>query len=122
MSTEPTTFIVTHEERDDQEWPNSTARTVTRIDGDLADKVRAHYGKTGDVEIHQEGTEGGYSEYTVEWDWEVELRVGNEVVWGQPWSEYSETDFRHEGLVPKYGQPTRLARHLLDIRDGKAKP
>ena len=126
MSTEPTAFIVTHEEETGEEWPDGHRVIVTRIDGPLADKVRALYRKEGDVEIHQEGQEGGYSEFTVEWDWESELRVGGVRVWpaqrgGQPDWQYSEHDFR-QGLVPKYGRPTALAQHLLDIRDGKARP
>ena len=128
MSTELTEiFIVTHEEETGEEWPDGHRVIVTRIDGQLADKVRALYRKEGDVEIHQEGQEGGYSEYTVEWDWESELRVGGARVWptqpgGQPGWQYDVHDFRREGLVPKYGRPTALAQHLLDIRDGKARP
>ena len=47
----------------------------------LADRIRAKTGMTGEVVIHEDGSEGGYSEWTAEWDYEVVVKVGAEVVW-----------------------------------------
>ena len=71
----------TLEERNLQDWPDSTSHRETLVTGDLADRIRAKTGMTGEVVIHEDGEEGGYSEYTVEWDYEVVVKVGAEVVW-----------------------------------------
>lgn len=76
-----TTFLTLKDERDEREWPDSTHCRQTLVSGALADRIRAKTGRAGEVTIHEDGTEGGYSEYTVEWDYEVVVKVGAEVVW-----------------------------------------
>lgn len=92
MSTYPNAqFTKISAETTGEEWPNGSRRIVTQIDGDLADTIRAHYGKTGTVTLIEDGTEGGWSEWTVEWDWDCELRIGDDKVWGRD-SDISEID------------------------------
>ena len=76
-----TTFHTIKDEHDLQDWPDSTSHRETLVTGDLADRIRAKTGRVGEVTIHEHGTEGGYSEWTVEWDYEVVVKVGAEVVW-----------------------------------------
>lgn len=111
---EETRFIITRHDAIGEEWPDGRQYIETLIVGDLADKVRAHYKREGDVVIKQWGVEGGYSEYTVEWDWEATLHVGDFEVWGDGSYEYSAFDPRD--MIT----PTALARHLLDIAKGAA--
>ena len=76
-------FTKLSDEYMDGEWPSGRRQIVTQIDGDLADKIRDHYGKTGIVTLVEDGAEGGHSEYTIEWYWDCELRIGDEKVWGR---------------------------------------
>ena len=76
-----TTFQTLTDEHDEREWPDSTHRRQTLVSGALADRIRAKTGMTGEVVIHEDGSEGGYSEWTA-WDYyEVVVKVGAEVVW-----------------------------------------
>lgn len=84
-------FTKISDEYDGAEWPDSSHRIVTQIDGELADKIRAHYGKAGTVTLIEDGKEGGWSEFTIEWSWDCELRIGDEKVWGRD-DDYSEID------------------------------
>lgn len=77
------TFEVVRDDYREADWPNSRHDRETLVTGDLADVLREHYSKSGDVTIVEHGAEGGYSEYTVEWDWDLELRIGGDSVWGQ---------------------------------------
>ncbi len=79
--TDPTKFTVLMSEDNDADWPDRETRTVSRVTGALADRLRAKTGLSGDVEVEEEGMEGGYSEYTVEWEYEVTVRIGGAVVW-----------------------------------------
>ena len=91
-----TIFQTLKDEHDEQDWPDSTSHRETLVTGDLADRIRAKTGRDGEVTIHEHGTEGGYSEYTVELDYEVVVKVGAEIVWrtdGHSEMEVGETRF-----------------------------
>lgn len=110
MATEFITIKDEHDPGDD--WPDGRHEIVTVVTGDLAEKLRAHHGREGQVEVHQYGVEGGYSEYTVEWDWEAWLTIGGERI-GPTGSDYSSID-----LPPRARLSWRvdsLTRHLLDV-------
>ena len=109
--------------RDDLEhgdgWPEGEHDIVTVITGDLADKLRAHHGATGQVEIHQHGNEGGYSECTVEWDWEAWLTIGGVRVGPRRDASGEVEDWpRQIERARSAGRTWRadqIARHLLDL-------
>jgi len=77
-----TTFTVISSESCDDEWPEGWDKTTSMVEGDLADRIRAKVGvyEHTPVIIVEEQTDGGWSEYTQETDYEFELRVGNETV------------------------------------------
>ena len=117
-----TKFTLIQEERNYRDFPDSDAYTVTLIEGELADAVRSYYGISGDVTIHQDGQEGGWSECTVEWDWEVRLLIGNNTVWtNENYEVYAEYQYSQYGLprhAPRYTNPGDLSTHLFNIMNG----
>lgn len=66
---------------DPNEWPYPTEYAQFRIDGELADRVRARTGATGDVHIVEREVSTGYSEYTTETDYEFDVLVDTQIVW-----------------------------------------
>jgi hypothetical protein len=88
-----TTFTTLSDERAGDEWPEGEHDIVTLVEGDLAERVLAKVGKaSGVVTIEEHGTEGGYSEYTVEWEYDFRVLVGGEEVWKKDWL-YGNTVF-----------------------------
>lgn len=114
-----TTFTIIAEQYIYDEWPDSRAWITTVIEGDLADKVRAFYGKQGRVTYTQHGEESGYSDATSWWEWDAHLFIGDEQVWGAPADEYGYLDpdraFEDEAF-----SASDLARHLVAIARGEA--
>ena len=102
-----TIFQTLTDERDEREWPDSTHRRQTLVSGALADRIRAKTGMTGEVVIHEDGSEGGYSEWTVEWDYEVVVKVGDATAWST--SGYAEME-----VGERYGTFAALMRWLSD--------
>ena len=102
-----TTFHTIKDEHDLQDWPDSTSHRETLVTGDLADRIRAKTGMTGEVVIHEDGSEGGYSEWTVEWDYEVVVKVGDATAWST--SGYAEME-----VGERYGTFAALMRWLSD--------
>ena len=76
-----TTFHTIKDEHNLQDWPDSTSHRETLVTGDLADRIRAKTGMAGEVVIHEDGSEDGYSEMTVEWVYEVVVKVGDTTAW-----------------------------------------
>lgn len=76
-----TTFHVLRDDETVADWPDSTHVRETLIVGDLADRIRAKTGLAGDVVMFEDGTEGGYSEFTSEWNFDVKVKVGESVAW-----------------------------------------
>jgi hypothetical protein len=68
------------EGRTAEDWPYPTEHAEYRIDGDLADRVRARIGRSGVVTLIEDKISGGYSEYTIEDYFEFELRIDGEKV------------------------------------------
>jgi len=90
-----TTFVtISTDGSTDTEWPDGWEEIVTRVEGDLADKIRGKVGAVpeADVQIFERGDEGGYSEWTVEWDWSFRVEVAGI---GNVWESdgYSQVDF-----------------------------
>ena len=78
-----TQFITTRNEYHRLEWPDSRHYITTTVLGDLADRVRKAAGEedpSAEVQIVEKGSEGGYSEYTVEWLWTFEIHVAGQRV------------------------------------------
>lgn len=115
-----TQFITIRDDhRPGDDWPEGEHDIVTVIMGDLADKLRAHHGATGQVEIHQHGDEGGYSEYTVEWDWEAWLTIGGQRVGPRGDAYGSVDDWPDEVARARSGERTwradQITKHLLEV-------
>ena len=102
---EGTVFVVLENEQDPgEDWPDGTSHIKTLVQGALADKVRARCGREGEVHLIEDGTEGGYSEYTVEWDYAFMVTVDGHTVYrteslssigvdpveGQRWNGFGE--------------------------------
>ena len=122
MTTETTFITIRDDHRPGDDWPEGEHDIVTGVMGDLADKLRAHHDKTGQVEIHQHGDEGGYSEYTVEWDWEAWLTIGGERVGPRVDSFSQVDDWSDEVARARAGKPTwsaqQITKHLIDVGAG----
>lgn len=88
----------------DEDWPDNWTEVETKVEGDLADKVRAKVGAAADavVTLWERGQDGGYSEWTQEWDVEFEVRVDGLPVFKDSlgWSSLDEDT----------GQPNELSR------------
>ena len=112
-----TAFTTITDQLTGDEWPDGQHDIVTVITGDLADKLRAYHGLTGQVEIHQHGDESGYSEWTVEWDWEAWLTIGGQKV-GPPnhcgWSEVEDWALAIERQKGTW-RANQIAQHLLKV-------
>lgn len=93
MSTTFTT--VTDNYHPGADWPEGTHEIVTRVDGTLADQVRARSDRDGIVLIVENGAEGGFSEFTVEWDWDFKVTVDDATVWTED-GVYGATDFTRD--------------------------
>jgi len=76
-----TIFQTLTDERDEREWPDSTHRRQTLVSGALADRIRAKTGMTGEVVIHEDGSEDGYLGMIVGWVYEVVVKVGDTTAW-----------------------------------------
>lgn len=92
-------FAVVSEVFQGEEWPDRTTDRTTLITGELADMIREHFDIVGDVTLVEEGTEGGYSEYTQEENWDISVFVGDQKVW--------ETDGFEEFPTGEYRNRTR---------------
>ena len=92
-------FTVTSEVLEGEEWPDRTTDRTTLIAGELADMIREHFGSTGDVTLVEEGTEGGYSEWTQEEYWDISVFVGDQKVWEtDAYEEFPTGRYRHDHL------------------------
>ena len=106
-----TTFQTLIDERDEREWPDSTHRRQTLVSGALADRIRAKTGMAGEVVIHEDGSEDGYSEMTVEWVYEVVVKVGDTTAWST--SSYADA-VMEVNERSRYGTFADLMRWLND--------
>ena len=111
-----TEFITVTNDFNSQEFPDSTHDIITVIIGDLADRLRARHDMTGEVRIHQHGDEGGYSEYTVEWDWSAWITIGGVKV-GPEGEGYSEVDdWQYEINSGSRGWSANdISKYLLEV-------
>lgn len=78
--TEQTTFTVLTETDNGEDWPDGCVVITSIVEGHLADLIRAKldvHPRTP-VVIEEMQTQGGYSEYTQENDFDFELRVGDQ--------------------------------------------
>lgn len=87
-----TEFITVRDERTGDEWPTGRHSVVTQVTGELADKIRQRAERDGRVKIVERGEEGGYSEWTVEWEYDFRVYVGDEEVWSSE-AGFSASDF-----------------------------
>ena len=112
-----TKFVNTLDDhRAGDDWPEGRHDIVTVVTGDLADKLRAHHNAAGQVEIHQHGEEGGYSEYTVEWDWEAWLTIGGERFGPAASSYRGFDDWPGEMARVRPGwRADQITKHLLEV-------
>ena len=70
----------------DEEWPNSWDEYLITVEGVLADDIREKLNAPGAlVEIIEKRTDGGYSEYTQENDYEFLLIVDGMYVLRTDW-------------------------------------
>ena len=118
MSDTTTTFTTIRDERIDKDWPDSTSETHVLINGELADKLRAFHDRKGAVLIITMGEEGGYSEFTVEWDYEASLTIGGHVVMPPTWAQGHtpiEEQYASGGVVGGGWRVDALAKHLLEV-------
>ena len=79
-----TTFTkVAEDETYSDDYPFKTQRiTTSRVDGELAEKVRARAGLTGEVLLREVYTHESWSEVTEEYGFDFDLTVGGQRVWG----------------------------------------
>lgn len=94
-----TKFTTLEDNYEADEWPDSRHTIRTLVEGDLADQVRARANRDGDVVIEEVGAEGGYSEFTVEWDWSIHVEVGGHLVWEDTWATVN-VDYGREFPAP----------------------
>ena len=101
-----TTFHVLRDDETIEDWPDSTHVRETLIIGELADRIRAKSGMVGDVVMVEDGTEGGYSEWTSEWDFDVTVKVGESVAWstdyGSGVADVTETGYGTMGELMRW--------------------
>lgn len=76
-----TVFTLVNDDASNPGWPDNTTTKVSTVTGDLADQVRAKTGMAGRVQVTELGVEGGWSEMTVEWSYEVVVSVDATIVW-----------------------------------------
>lgn len=76
------TFTIIYKEDNAAEWPDRVVKLVQLVEGPLADRIRraANQPDRSPVVISEVQTDGGYSEYTQETDYDFTLRVGNAVI------------------------------------------
>ena len=67
--------------RSADEWPYPTSHNLSEIRGELAERIRRAFGaEDGEqVTIQENIVSGGYSEYTIENDYEYTVRCGEHV-------------------------------------------
>ena len=77
------------EDENDGEWPYPTQYKKSRVEGELAEQVRAKLGVADDAEviITEEIISGGWSEYTQENEYNLEVEAGGA-------SRYLDSGFR----------------------------
>lgn len=80
-ATNRTTFTVVRDEATATDWPDNTTLKVSTITGELAEQIRARTGLTGVVQLTETGTEGGWSEWTAEWLYDITVTVDGQTVW-----------------------------------------
>lgn len=98
MATE-TTFTTVYDETDGEEWPDGTHDRHTLVEGELAESVLRRAGLDGGrVVILEHGQEGGYSEYTVEWDYDFRVEVDGTEVFASNTPNYSTVDLGAAGI------------------------
>ena len=74
----------------DEEWPNGWDEYRITVEGVLADDIREKLNAPGAlVEIIEKRTDGGYSEYTQENDYEFRLIVNGAEVLYEDWGSCS---------------------------------
>ena len=92
-----TTFITLRDDFTADEWPDGEHLIETLVEGTLADRIRKRAGLDGEVIIHEFGVEGGYSEYTVEWNYEFRVEVGGKAAFA---SDYEYTNVTYPEPAP----------------------
>jgi D-serine deaminase-like pyridoxal phosphate-dependent protein len=77
-----TTFTKITELSNGKEWPDGVTNIVWAVGGQLAHDIRCAAKAAADtvVIIEEVQTDGGYSEYTQETDYDFTLRVGGEEI------------------------------------------
>jgi hypothetical protein len=66
------------------DWPTPPVNVESLISGDLRARILAKLGRADDgceVKLAETEIEGGYSEFTVDYDYEIAVWIGAERVW-----------------------------------------
>lgn len=66
---------------DPDEWPYPTITIESEVTGELRDKILAKTGRDGTVTLLETEVSGGWSEYTPETDYNIEVLVDGSSVW-----------------------------------------
>lgn len=76
-------------EGDPDEWPYPTITVESEIMGDLREKIFAKTGLRGRVTLIESEVSGGYSEYTQETDYGIEVFIDGVHVWSDDYNGQS---------------------------------
>jgi hypothetical protein len=78
---------------DPDKWPYPTITIESEISGELRDRIIARTGLTGRVTLLESEISGGYSEYTQETDYEIEVLIDGHHVWNDDYQWSTESAF-----------------------------
>lgn len=81
MATDDITTVNEYTDGYSEEWPYPDEVKISVVTGELADRIRARTGETGEVTIEERVISGGYSESTQENEYTFELRISGSKVW-----------------------------------------
>lgn len=84
--------------QDEHSWPPPDSYVDYLITGQLADLIRARTGEQGEVHFIECTIEGGYSEWTVEYDYEVTIKVGS---FRRKFDGSADTEYLYDSALPK---------------------
>lgn len=88
---------------DPDEWPSPPSHIEYRVEGQMRADILARLGREAsdrcEVRLIESDIEGGWSEYTVEWDYEIEVWVHEG---GQAQRVYERSHWSAEDRLPDF--------------------